>query len=48
MHKLFSVVTTIQSPTAGVAGLLAKLHEYSGILVVAGDKKGPFDYRPAV
>ena len=46
LSSLFSVITTIQAPTASVNELLARLAQCSGTLVVAGDKKGPFEYRP--
>jgi hypothetical protein len=46
--SFFSVITTIQPPTAAVARLLSKLATCSGALIVAGDEKGPSDYRLAV
>ena len=39
-----SVITTIQEPTASVLGLVEKLNEVGGKLIVAGDKKGPASY----
>lgn len=44
MSTLFAVITTIQPPTPAVHGLSRKLRGSSGVLVVAGDKKGPVDY----
>ena len=41
---LVSVITTIQKPTASVLGLVNKLQEVGGKLIVAGDKKGPASY----
>lgn len=41
---LYSVITTIQKPTASVLGLVGKLNEVGGKLIVAGDKKGPPSY----
>lgn len=41
-----SVITTIQKPTASVLGLVEKLNEVGGKLIVAGDKKGPADFHP--
>jgi hypothetical protein len=38
---LYSVITTIQKPTASVLGLVQKLNEVGGKLIVAGDRKGP-------
>ena len=43
---LYSVITTIQNPTASVLGLVEKLNEVGGKLIVAGDKKGPADFNP--
>jgi len=43
---LYSVITTIQKPTASVLGLVDKLNEVGGKLIVAGDKKGPADFHP--
>ena len=43
--SLISVITTIQKPTASVLGLVEKLNEVGGKLIVAGDKKGPASYR---
>jgi hypothetical protein len=43
---LYSVITTIQRPTASVLGLVEKLNEVGGKLIVAGDKKGPADFNP--
>jgi len=37
---LYSTITTIQKPTASVLGLVEKLNEVGGKLIVAGDKKG--------
>jgi len=47
---LYSVITTIQPPTAAVEGLLSRLRPLSAPLVVAGDRKGPasFDAEGAV
>jgi hypothetical protein len=44
--SLISVITTIQKPTASVLGLVEKLNEVGGKLIVAGDKKGPTDFNP--
>lgn len=44
MSTLFAVITTIQPPTQAVHELGRKLRGSSGVLVVAGDKKGPMDY----
>ena len=41
---LYSIITTIQKPTASVLGLVEKLNEVGGKLIVAGDKKGPASY----
>ena len=41
---LHSIITTIQKPTASVLGLVEKLNEVGGKLIVAGDKKGPMSY----
>ncbi len=41
---LYSIITTIQKPTASVLGLVEKLNEVGGKLIVAGDKKGPADF----
>jgi hypothetical protein len=41
---LHSIITTIQKPTASVLGLVEKLNEVGGKLIVAGDKKGPASY----
>ena len=38
---LYSVITTIQTPTRCVEQLAARLTELNGRMVVAGDKKGP-------
>ena len=43
---LYSVITTIQNPTASVLGLVKKLNEVGGKLIVAGDKKGPANFHP--
>ena len=43
---LTSVITTIQEPTASVLGLVEKLNEVGGKLIVAGDKKGPANFHP--
>lgn len=43
---LYSIITTIQKPTASVLGLVDKLNEVGGKLIVAGDKKGPTDFNP--
>ena len=43
---LYSIITTIQKPTASVLGLVDKLNEVGGKLIVAGDKKGPVDFNP--
>ena len=42
--SLVSVITTIQKPTASVLGLVEKLNQVGGKLIVAGDKKGPVSY----
>lgn len=39
-HILYSIITTIQKPTASVLGLVVELNEVGGKLIVAGDKKG--------
>jgi hypothetical protein len=41
---LFSVITTIQSPTDSVVSLLSRLRDAGGRLIVAGDAKGPDGY----
>jgi hypothetical protein len=41
---LYSIITTIQKPTVSVLGLVEKLNEVGGKLIVAGDKKGPASY----
>jgi hypothetical protein len=43
---LYSIITTIQKPTASVLDLVGKLNEVGGKLIVAGDKKGPADFNP--
>ena len=43
---LYSIITTIQKPTASVLCLLEKLNEVGGKLIVAGDEKGPADFHP--
>lgn len=40
-NKFYSVLTTIQEPTAAVATLVGRVADHSGHLVVAGDAKGP-------
>jgi hypothetical protein len=45
MSKLFAVITTIQAPTPAVHQLSRKLHDIAGVLVVAGDRKGPMEYQ---
>jgi len=40
-----TVITTIQEPTPAVVRLVQKLAGCGGLLVVAGDKKGPAHYR---
>ena len=45
MSKLFAVITTIQAPTPAVHQLSRKLHGITGVLVVAGDRKGPMEYQ---
>ena len=39
-----AVITTIQEPTRAVVKLVQKLADCGGLLVVAGDKKGPAHY----
>jgi hypothetical protein len=41
---LYSIITTIQEPTASVHGLVARLAATGGKLIVAGDTKGPFSF----
>jgi hypothetical protein len=41
---LYAAITTIQSPTSSVIGLVRYLSKHHGRLVVAGDSKGPFEY----
>ena len=41
---LYSIITTIQEPTASVHGLVARLAATDGKLIVAGDTKGPFSF----
>jgi hypothetical protein len=43
-NKVVSVITTIQEPTECMEILSDKIKEFNGILVVAGDTKGPFSY----
>src|SRR5438034_11199336 len=40
-----AVITTIQKPTRAVVRLVQKLADCGGLLVVAGDKKGPAHFR---
>ena len=40
-----AVITTIQEPTRAVVKLVQKLADCGGLLVVAGDKKGPVHFR---
>jgi hypothetical protein len=40
-----AVITTIQKPTRAVVKLVEKLAECGGLLVVAGDKQGPANFR---
>jgi hypothetical protein len=40
-----AVITTIQEPTRAVVRLVQKLADCGGLLVVAGDKKGPAHFR---
>jgi hypothetical protein len=40
-----AVITTIQQPTRAVVKLVQKLADCGGLLVVAGDKKGPAHFR---
>jgi STELLO glycosyltransferases len=40
-----AVITTIQEPTRAVVKLVQKLADCGGLLVVAGDKKGPVRFR---
>jgi STELLO glycosyltransferase-like protein len=40
-----AVITTIQKPTRAVVKLVQKLADCGGLLVVAGDKKGPAHFR---
>jgi len=40
-----AVITTIQKPTPAVVKLVQKLADCGGLLVVAGDKKGPAHFR---
>jgi len=40
-----AVITTIQEPTRAVVKLVQKLADCGGLLVVAGDKKGPAQFR---
>jgi len=40
-----AVTTTIQEPTRAVVKLVQKLADCGGLLVVAGDKKGPAHFR---
>jgi len=40
-----AVITTIQEPTAAVVKLVQKLAQCGGLLIVAGDKKGPAHFR---
>jgi hypothetical protein len=41
---LVAVITTIQRPTASVAGLTQRLRELKAPLIVIGDRKGPADF----
>jgi hypothetical protein len=41
---LHSIITTIQEPTSSVFTLVERLSETGGVLIVAGDSKGPFSY----
>ena len=40
-HRLVVVITTVQPPTSAVIELSCRLSEFSGRLVVVGDRKGP-------
>lgn len=42
--SLYSVITTIQAPTAAVRKLNRRLLRYNGKLLIIGDSKGPFEY----
>ena len=44
MDRLYSVITTVQEPTACVETLLQRLQACDGKLIVIGDKKGPSTY----
>ena len=42
--KLYSIITTIQKPTAAVCELAKRLKTIDGMLVVVGDRKGPASF----
>lgn len=44
MSRFYSVITTIQPPTAAVRGLNRALRPHSGQLLIVGDRKGPHSY----
>jgi hypothetical protein len=44
VNTFYSVVTTIQSPTQAIIGLVEKLDEFGAKLLVIGDQKGPSAY----
>lgn len=44
---LFATITTIQSPTSSVYQLVSRLVESDSTLIIAGDTKGPPDFRPS-
>jgi hypothetical protein len=45
VRKFAAVITTVQEPTGGVVKLVQKLADCAGLLVVAGDEKGPARFR---
>jgi hypothetical protein len=45
MEMLGAVITTIQEPTGAVVRLVQRLAEHRGLLVVAGDKRGPSHFK---
>ena len=44
---LFAIITTIQRPTSSVYQLVSRLVESNATLIIAGDTKGPADFRPS-
>ena len=45
LTRFFTVITSIQAPTNSVMSIMKYIADVGGTLVVAGDKKGPVDYK---